>query len=175
MNAPAFAPLHTDRFVEVDQLRRRIDAFHAAYCDALDNGRLTEWPSYFTEDTFYRVIARENRDLGLPVGLVYCEGQAMLRDRAFALCNTAMYAPRYLRHFVSNIRIDAVEESGALVRARSNYLLFQVLVDRPNATLHQMGEYHDVFRVDQHGGMLIASRDCIYDNALIDNALVYPV
>jgi len=175
MNAPAFAPLHTDRFVEVDQLRRRIDAFHAAYCDALDNGRLTEWPSYFTEDTFYRVIARENRDLGLPVGLVYCEGQAMLRDRAFALCNTAMYAPRYLRHFVSNIRIDAVEESGALVRARSNYLLFQVLVDRPNATLHQMGEYHDVFRVDQDGGMLIASRDCIYDNALIDNALVYPV
>ena len=175
MNAPAFAPLDSDRFAAVDLLRRRIDAFHAAYCDALDNGRLTEWPSYFTEDTFYRVIARENRDLGLPVGLVYCEGQAMLRDRAFALGNTAMYAPRYLRHFVSNIRIDAVEEGGALVRARSNYLLFQVLVDRPNATLHQVGEYHDVFRVDADGGLLIASRDCIYDNALIDNALVYPV
>ena len=61
MNAPAFVPLPSDRFEMVDQLRRRIDAFHAAYCDALDNGRLTEWPSYFTEDTFYRVIAREIR------------------------------------------------------------------------------------------------------------------
>lgn len=160
---------------QLDRLRRRIDAFHAAYCDVLDSGRLAEWAQFFTRDTFYRIIARENCDLGLPVGLVYCEGQAMLRDRAFAIEKTAMHAPRYLRHFVSNLRIDAVEESGRLIRARANYLLFQVLADRPNATLHQMGEYHDVFRVADDGSFLLASRDCIYDNALVDNALVYPV
>ena len=160
---------------QMDRLRRRIDAFHAAYCDVLDQGRLVEWPAFFTTDTFYRVIARENRDLGLPVGLVYCEGRAMLEDRAFAIQKTAMHAPRYLRHFVSNVRIDAVEDSGRLIRARSNYLLFQVLADRPTATLHQMGEYHDVFHVTEDGALLLASRDCIYDNALVDNALVYPV
>lgn len=175
MNAPVqhgFAVPADDRH---DGLRRRVDAFHAAYCDALDSGRLDDWPEFFTEDTFYRVIARENRDLGLPVGLVYCEGRAMLRDRAFAIQKTAMHAPRYLRHFVSNVRIDAIEDAGTLIRARSNYLLFQVLVDRPNATLHQMGEYQDVFRVRPDGGLLLASRDCVYDNALVDNALVYPV
>ena len=160
---------------QIDRLRRCIDAFHAAYCDVLDQGDLAEWPQFFTPDTFYRITARENRDLGLPVGLVYCEGKAMLQDRAFAIQKTAMYAPRYLRHFVSNVRIDAVEESGRLIRARSNYLLFQVLADRPSATLHQMGEYHDVFRAAEDGSLLLASRDCIYDNALVDNALVYPV
>jgi anthranilate 1,2-dioxygenase small subunit len=160
-------------FADTDMWRRRVDAFHAAYCDTLDGGRLADWPASFT-DCFYRITARENRDLGLPVGLVYCEGRAMLRDRAFAIEKTAMHAPRYLRHFVSNVRIDAIENGGTVIRARANYLLFQVLMDRPNATLHQMGEYHDVFRVEG-GVLLLASRDCVYDNALIDNALVYPV
>ncbi len=161
--------------LEEDTLRREIDAFHAAYCDVLDCGRLAEWPEFFTEDGFYRVIARENRDLGLPVGLVYCEGRKMMHDRAFAIRNTAMYAPRYVRHFVSNVRIDAVDDGGATIRARANYLLFQVLVDRPAATLHQMGEYHDVFKRDASGRLLLAARDCIYDNALVDNALIDPV
>lgn len=170
MNAPM-----NHMALEEDLLRRSVDAFHAAYCDVLDQGRLAEWPAFFTEDGFYRVIARENRDLGLPVGLVYCEGRKMMHDRAFAIKNTAMYAPRYVRHFVSNIRIDAVEEAGATIRARANYLLYQVLVDRPNATLHQMGEYHDVFRRDGAGRLLLTSRDCVYDNALVDNALIDPV
>lgn len=161
--------------VQDDRLRHRIDAFHATYCDALDNGRLSEWPQFFTEDAFYRIIARENRDLGLPVGLVYCEGRAMLRDRAFAIANTAMHAPRYLRHFVSNIRIDAIEEGGAAIRARANFLVYQVLADHPSATLHLIGEYHDVYHLQDCGSLLIAARDCIYDNTLIDNALVYPV
>ena len=161
--------------VQVDRLRRRIEAFHAAYCDTLDSGRLADWPAYFIDDAFYRIIARENRDLGLPVGLVYCEGNAMLRDRAFAIQSTAMHAPRYLRHFVSNIRIDAIEEDGALVRTRANFLLFQVLMDRPTATLHLIGEYQDVLRIDGADTMRLASRDCVYDNALVDNALVYPV
>ena len=161
--------------VQVDRLRRRIEAFHAAYCDTLDSGRLADWPAYFIDDAFYRIIARENRDLGLPVGLVYCEGNAMLRDRAFAIQSTAMHAPRYLRHFVSNIRIDAIEEDGALVRTRANFLLFQVLMDCPTATLHLIGEYQDVFRIDGADTMRLASRDCVYDNALVDNALVYPV
>ena len=151
MNAPI-----NHMALEDDLLRRSLDAFHAAYCDVLDQGRLAEWPAFFTEDGFYRVIARENRDLGLPVGLVYCEGRKMMHDRAFAIKNTAMYAPRYVRHFVSNIRIDAVEEGGATIRARANYLLFQVLVDRPNATLHQIGEYHDVFSSDGAGRSAVA-------------------
>ena len=57
----------------------------------------------FTEDAFYLVTSRENADRDLPVGLIYCEGQGMIRDRAFALEKTAMFAPRYLRHIIGNL------------------------------------------------------------------------
>ena len=133
MNAPM-----KHHALEEDTLRREIDAFHAAYCDVLDCGRLAEWPEFFTEDGFYRVIARENRDLGLPVGLVYCEGRKMMHDRAFAIRNTAMYAPRYVRHFVSNVRIDAVEGGGATIRARGMTLQSQWRKARLGAHLSEI-------------------------------------
>ena len=52
-------------------LRLEIEEFHADYCAALDAGQVESWPDFFTEDGLYRVTARENADLGLPVGLVY--------------------------------------------------------------------------------------------------------
>ncbi|MFP5512829.1 MAG: aromatic-ring-hydroxylating dioxygenase subunit beta, partial [Alphaproteobacteria bacterium] len=78
-------------------LRAEIDDFNAAYAGALDDGRLQDWPGFFTDDAFYLITSRENHDAGLPVGLVYCEGAGMIRDRAFAIGKTAMFAPRYLR------------------------------------------------------------------------------
>ena len=52
--------------------------------------------------------------------------------------------------------------------------MLQVLFDRPDAKLHQVGAYHDVFR--RVGGQLkLAERRCVYDNLLVDNALCLPV
>ena len=52
--------------------------------------------------------------------------------------------------------------------------MIQVLYDRPEAKLHQVGVYHDVFRrID--GALKLAERRCIYDNLLVDNALCLPV
>ena len=60
------------------------------------------------------------------------------------------------------------------IRARANYVVLQVLLDRPDAKLHQVGVYHDVFRrVD--GELKLAERRCVYDNLLVDNALCLPV
>ena len=61
----------------------------------------------FTEDGSYNNLSRENADNGLPVGLIYCENKNMLHDRAYALQNTAMFAPRYLRHIIGNVQIWA--------------------------------------------------------------------
>jgi anthranilate 1,2-dioxygenase small subunit len=96
----------------------------------------------------------------------------MIYDRAFALEKTAMFAPRYLRHIIGNLQILG-EDQGA-IRARANYVVIQVLYDRPEAKLHQVGVYHDVFRrVD--GALKLAERRCVYDNLLVDNALCLPV
>ena len=169
------APAAKTREARLDALllRAEIDDFNAAYAAALDEQRLSDWAEMFTEDAFYVVISRENADRGLPVGLIYCDSKKMIYDRAFALEKTTMFAPRYLRHIIGNLQILG-EDQGGGIRARANYVLIQVLYDRPEAKLHQVGAYHDVFRrVD--GALKLAERRCIYDSLLIDNALCLPV
>jgi anthranilate 1,2-dioxygenase small subunit len=154
-------------------LHHEVESFNAAYAAALDEQRLTDWAEMFTEDAFYVVISRENADRGLPVGLIYCDSKRMIHDRAFALEKTTMFAPRYLRHIIGNLQVLGADSNGA-IRARANYALIQVLYDRPEAKLHQVGAYHDVFRRVE-GVLKLAERRCIYDSLLIDNALCLPV
>ena len=118
-----------------------------------------------------RITARENADADLPVGLVYADSKAMIRDRAFALKHTQMYAPRTLQHFVTNVRV--LQDKGESLKAQSNYLLLQTLVDGPT-TLQQSGRYYDTF-VRRQGKLLLQERQCIYDTVLIANDLVLPV
>jgi anthranilate 1,2-dioxygenase small subunit len=166
-------PLDSDPRLAALLLHHEIHYFNAAYAAALDEQRLTDWVEMFTDDAFYVVISRENADKGLPVGLIYCDSKAMIYDRAFALEKTAMFAPRYLRHIIGNLQV--LEQSGeASIRARANYALIQVLYDRPDAKLHQVGVYRDVFR-RVNGELRLAERRCVYDNLLVDNALCLPV
>ncbi|MGC1410183.1 MAG: hypothetical protein WA864_14735 [Acetobacteraceae bacterium] len=58
---------------------------------ALDGQRLQDWIELFVDNAFYLVTSRENADQGFPVGLIYCEGRAMIRDRAVAPEKTAMH------------------------------------------------------------------------------------
>lgn len=153
-------------------LKAEVEAFNTAYCAALDEQRLADWAELFTQDGFYNIISRENHDRGLPVGLIYCENRGMIRDRAFALEKTAMFAPRYLRHMVGNV--VAEEEADGTIRAGANYVVFQVLFDRPDATIHQVGRYIDRFERED-GALKLKSRVCVYDSLLIDNALCIPV
>jgi anthranilate 1,2-dioxygenase small subunit len=154
-------------------LHHEVDQFNAAYALALDEQRLNDWVEMFTDDAFYVVISRENADKGMPVGLIYCDSKAMIHDRAFATEKTSMFAPRYLRHIIGNLQILGDDGRGG-IRARANYMVMQVLYDRPEAKIHQVGVYHDVFR--RVGGVLkLAERRCVYDNLLVDNALCLPV
>jgi anthranilate 1,2-dioxygenase small subunit len=162
-----------DRRLEALLLHHDVETFNAAYAAALDEERLTDWAEMFTDDAFYVVISRENADRDLPVGLIYCENKGMILDRAFALEKTAMFAPRYLRHVIGNLQILGEEQNGD-IRARANYVVVQVLFDRPQPTLHQIGVYYDRFR--RIGDTLrLAERRCVYDSLLVDNALCIPV
>jgi anthranilate 1,2-dioxygenase small subunit len=156
---------------ETRELRMEIEEFHADYCWTLDCGDVERWPEYFTDDAVYRITARENADAGLPVGLVYADSKAMFRDRAFAIKHTQMYAPRTLQHLVTNVRVLQVK--GDAIKAQSNYLLLQTLVDGPT-TIQQSGRYYDTF-VRKGAKLLLKERQCIYDTVLIANDLVLPV
>ena len=162
-----------DRRIAALLLHREVEEFNNAYAAALDEQRLVDWAELFVDDAFYVVISRENADRNMPVGLIYCENKAMIYDRAFAHEKTEMFAPRYLRHIVGNLQLLGEEPNGD-IRARANYVVVQVLFDRPDARLHQVGVYYDKFR--RLGGELkLAERRCVYDNLLVDNALCIPV
>jgi len=154
-------------------LRAEIETFNARYCALLDQQDLMAWVDCFTEDAFYTVISRENFDHDLPVGLIYCEGCGMIYDRAFALLNTAMFGPRYLRHIVANLIVMPAGPDG-MIHARANYVVFEVLMNRPEARLHQIGEYRDIFR-RADGDLRLQERRCVYDNLLVPTALCIPV
>ena len=165
-------PIVHDRRIEALLLHRDLDDFNSAYAAALDEQRLIDWAELFTDDAFYLVISRENADRNMPVGLIYCENKGMLLDRANAM-KTEMFAPRYLRHIIGSPQVLGEEPNGD-IRARANYVVVQVLFDRPEAKLHQVGVYHDKFR-RIGDGLKLAERRCVYDNLLVDNALCLPV
>ena len=153
-------------------LRAEIDAFNTDYAEKLDRQDLAAGVDCFAEDAFYTVISRENFERNRPVGLIYCEGRAMIADRAFALLKTAMFGPRYLRHMVSNLSV--VLEAEGTVRARANFIVFEILMDRPDPRVLLVGEYRDLFA--REGGTLkLKERRCVYDNLLIPTALCIPV
>ncbi len=153
-----------------ETLRRELEDFHAAYADTLDRGDIEAWPEFFTEDAVYKVIARDNLESGLPLCLMLCEGKGMLKDRAYAIAHTEMYAPRYLQHQISLIRTTGVDDAG--VTAVANYVMFETLVDEPTRIL-QAGRYRDRFR-KTGAGLLLAERICVYDSVVVPNCVVFP-
>ena len=153
------------------EVRLEVEEFYYEYAGVIERGEIESWPEYFTEDANYKVIARDNDDAGLPVGLIYCEGKAMLKDRAFALRNTEMYAPRYFQLRISNTRILTLD--GPTIAAEASYLLLQTLVEE-HSTVHQVGKYYDTL-VRNGDTLLIKDRKCVYDSVIIDNNLVFPV
>ncbi|MBM3598272.1 MAG: ring-hydroxylating dioxygenase subunit beta [Alphaproteobacteria bacterium] len=156
----------------VRELRLEIEEFNTEYIAVLDACRVEEWPRFFTDDAFYIITGRENDDANLRVGLVYCEGIGMMRDRALAIAKSMMFAPRYLQHHVNNVRILSVAGDGTIA-AQANYVLYQTLVDE-KTTIQQVGRYYDRF-VRRDGRLLLKERRCVYDSLIIDTAVIYPV
>jgi 3-phenylpropionate/cinnamic acid dioxygenase small subunit len=163
--AASVAPAHAREW------RWAIEEFNTEYAAVLDAGKVEDWPAFFAEDALYRITGRENADANLPVGLVYCEGMGMLKDRALAIATTMMFAPRYLQHHTSDVRVLSVEGDGA--SATTNYALYETLVDEPTR-LQQLGRYHDRF-VRRDSRLLLKERHVVYDSLMIDTAIIYPV
>jgi anthranilate 1,2-dioxygenase small subunit len=153
-------------------LRLEIDEFNAAYAAALDRRELRRWPGFFAENPVYRITARENYDAGLPIGLVYCDSTGMLEDRVEAILNTTVFAPRAIVHLITNIAIDSVAVDGAIA-ANANFLLIENHLDR-NPQLLMAGQYVDRF-VRRDGALRLQERHCLYDTAVIQTSLIYPV
>ena len=152
-------------------LRFEVDELYAEYVECLDDGDLAHWPELFTEECLYKIVPRENFERGLPLALMLCESKGMLQDRVEALQRASVYAPRALRHLVSNIRIRAREPDG--MRVHANYAVLQTLNDEPTSVFNA-GKYVD--RVVRDAGRLkFKEKLCIFDSIVVPGSLVYPI
>ena len=152
-------------------LESRIQALHTDYVHCIDDDRLEEWPGFFTEAGRYRVITRENHELGLPVCLIYCDGRGMLADRISAMRTANVFEPHTYCHIVGAARV--LESAGAEHRVRSNFTVTRTMSDGAMSTF-ACGRYLDRM-VDDAGHLKIAERTVVLDSRRIDTLLVIPL
>jgi anthranilate 1,2-dioxygenase small subunit len=168
-SGPAMKSSAPDR-ARLRELRFLVEEFHFEYAAVLDRCEIERWPDFFTPDGVYRLIARDNADSQLPLSLMSCEGMGMLKDRAYAIAHTEMFAPRYIKHLISNIRVT--DYDARTITAEANFIVLETLIDEPTKIL-QAGSYHDVFLLEGEK-LLIKDRRCIYDTVLVPTCVVFP-
>ena len=163
--APAF-----DSMPERD-LHYLLERLQTDYILAIDDGRLEEWPEFFTEDCLYRIIPKENFDRGLPASVIFCDNRGMLIDRVTSLRTANIYQPHQYRHIVSGTRI--LERSAKQVRSQCNYVVFQTLQDG-ETRVYQAGRYID--EVVWSGGRLrFREKHAAFDTSRVQTLLATPV
>lgn len=153
------------------ELRCELDDLYAEYAGCLDDRELDRWPEFFTEKCIYKIIPRENYRRGLPLATWLSESKGMLLDRVVAIRQTSMYAPRYLRHVVSGIRIKGWEAD--ILSTQANYLVLETLVDDVTR-IFNAGTYLDRLVVED-GRLKFKEKLCVFDSIVVPNSLIYPI
>jgi 3-phenylpropionate/cinnamic acid dioxygenase small subunit len=153
-------------------LQQRIAEFYARHSEVLSDDRLEQWPAFYAEDCFYKLISRVNFDRQLPLGTILCESRGALVDRVTAIRNTMVYAPRSVIHTVSNARLVEAAADGTLV-ARSMFCVWQTLMDG-QSRLQMVGRSFD--RLVAEGQTLqFRERIAVFDSELVPGSVVYPI
>jgi 3-phenylpropionate/cinnamic acid dioxygenase small subunit len=151
-------------------IRERVDELHSRYAQALDDDRLEDWPSFFTERGVYRVTTAENEERGLPLPVMYCEGRPMLRDRVQSLRHANIYEPQRYRHIVSSVLIEG--PPGDIIRSRAAFLVVRIM-QNGETMLFASGRYVD--RIVLAPEPLYEERVVICDSRRFDTLLAIPL
>jgi 3-phenylpropionate/cinnamic acid dioxygenase small subunit len=151
--------------------REDILAFYDAYFDALDEGRIEEWPEFFVDDCQYRIIPRENYDAGQGLCLIEADSKGMLEDRARAILKTQVFAPRYIRRFYTGLRV--VDGKGPEIEVRQNVMIIQTLINKPSE-ICGCGAGRDRLVLDISGDLKFVERTIILDSEMVQNSLIFP-
>jgi salicylate 5-hydroxylase small subunit len=152
-------------------LRHRVHDLYAAYAACLDDGRYGDWPEFFTDEAWYRVVPRENFDRGLPLSTLSLKGKAMMKDRIYGVESTIFHAPYYQRHLIGLPQMSELDDK--TVQIETNYTVIRTKRDVP-AEIFSVGRYLD--RLEILGDDLkFSQKFCIFDNDIIPNSLIYPI
>lgn len=175
-NATGMAGMQPDFMQGADiddlSLRARLTDFLLDYAHAIDDGDVKAWPGYFTEDARYKIASRENVDAGLPMGVMYCEGAGMMRDRVLALETANIYEPHTYCHNLGPARMKRAPDGS--IHARTNFTVVRTMQEGRMDTF-AAGKYLDRIVDQPDGSFRFADRLVVLESRRIDILLVFPL
>ena len=151
------------------ELRLRVEELHARYAHVLDNDELERWPDLFTPNGRYRITTAENEARGLPLPVLYAEGQAMLHDRIASLRHANIYEPQRYRHMVSAVLLD--EPGTTSVRSIAHFVCLRIM-ENGETVLYACGRYVDRITLPE---LRYDERIVICDSRRFDTLLAIPL
>ena len=125
----------------------------------------------FTDDAIYRIIRVRTLSTDSPLRR-YTASKGYLQDRVVAIRQTSVYAPRYMRRLVSNIRILGWQDDRIEVR---QLCCLRDPARRADACLQRRAVPRYALDVDVGGSLKFKEKLVIFDSELIPNSLIYPL
>jgi 3-phenylpropionate/cinnamic acid dioxygenase small subunit len=153
------------------ELRTRVDDFYARYAEVICDDELERWPDFFVEECLYKIIPRVNHERALPVSLILAESRGGVIDRMTAIRNTMVFAPRYLSHVVSLIRI--VDVDGGHLATRSTLTVYETISEQATTLLIAARTFDKI--AIQHNALKFVERVVICDTEQLPSTLIYPL
>ncbi len=150
-----------------------IRSFFNVYAELLDEEKFEAWTELFElEACTYRVLSRENQDLGLPLPIMGCYTHGMVRDRVAMLAKGVLtYRRDRLLRQVTNVQCQPLSES--LLDARANLVVYQSS-EEGVSRLYMVARYRAILR-PSGDNWLIKSMDVVVDSFGIDTMLAVPL
>lgn len=151
----------------------KVEQLNARYAEAIDAGRLEEWPNFFDESGRYTVTTAENLERGLPLCLIYATSRAMLRDRVRSLRDANIYEAQRYRHIVGVPLIEPVENGTVL--AQTSFIVVRIM-HAGDSMLFASGRYRDRIAIDdKQSSPRFIERAVILDSRQLDTLLAIPI
>jgi anthranilate 1,2-dioxygenase small subunit len=146
-------------------------ALQRDYVYTIDDGKLAEWPTYFTDPCLYRITTRDNLRQGFPLSIMLCDNQAMLFDRVEATEKANIFEPHMYRHILSDAQM--VNGEGGTLTVRTSFICVRTMLDG-GMSLFVSGEYLDEI-VRENGRCLFRSKTVVLDLSRIDTLIAIPL
>ena len=150
-----------------------IRSFFNIYAELLDAEQFEAWTDLFEpEDCAYRVLSRENQDLGLPLPIMGCYSHGMVRDRVAMLAKGVLtYRRDRLLRQVTNVQCQPLSES--MVQARANLVVYQSS-EEGVSSLYMVARY-ELELIERADALKIRRMAVVVDSFGIDTMLAVPL
>lgn len=154
------------------ELLFEVSALNADYARCIDDDALEAWPGFFTDPCVYSITSHDNYALGRPVGVIYADSQAMLKDRILSLRQANIYESQRYRHLIGMPTVEQRNDTD--ITAHTPFAVYRIMRDG-RTDIFATGRYVDKLRRGPAGSLTFAERIVVCDSSLFDTLLAIPL